>query len=448
MMPVETLDHRLTTPAARPSQAGIVLVFSGGAPVVRAMPVDGPLRIGREAGDGGLSLDDPRISRHHCELSRKNGAWWIRDLGSRNGTFVDGAPASTTGASHPASPVVRMGETVALALDDIVPFLALETLRGAAPSFEALVIGPSLRAALGTIESIAAAGENLLVLGESGSGKELAAAHFHASSEQGRGPFVSVNCAAIPEGVAERLLFGAKRGAYSGAVADVDGYVQSADRGVLFLDEIGELDLEVQAKLLRVLETKDVLSLGASVTRRVDVRFCFATHRDLRGAVAAGRFRADLFYRIGQSEIRLPPLRERREEIPWLASAALARSAADLAMTAEMIEALSLRVWPGNVRELLGAVRRAVRSAVAEGAAKLRPDHLDPAAGGVLAEHHEEPPRGASERPPREHPVTREEVVAALRDQPNASAAARHLGIHRSHLYRLMKQFGITGGET
>src|SRR5207248_1588235 len=160
-------------------------------------------------------------------------------------------------------------------------------------------------------------------------------------------------------------------------------------------------------------------------TRRVDVAFCFATHRDLRAAASAGEFRADLFYRIAQAEVVLPRLADRREEIPWLAAAELARTAPALALGAEAVEDLLLRPWPGNVRELLGAVRSASRAAQKESATKLRAEHLDPAAGRPL-----EAPAGQAPSA-REHPVTRDELEAALRDEPSAAAAARRLGIHR-----------------
>ena len=148
--------------------------------------------------------------------------------------------------------------------------------------------------------------------GESGSGKELASASFsRAASRGGASPFIGVNCAAVPAGLAERLLFGARKGAFSGATGDVQGYIQAADGGTLFLDEVAELDLRVQAKLLRVLETREVLPLGATRAERVELRVCVAAHADLAEQVTAGRFREDLYYRVGRPVVRIPPLRER-----------------------------------------------------------------------------------------------------------------------------------------
>ena len=147
----------------------------------------------------------------------------------------------------------------------------------------------------------------------------------HATAPESNAPFVAVNCAAIPEGLAERLLFGARKGAYSGATADAEGYIQAANRGTLFLDEIAELDPLVQAKLLRVLETREVLPLGASRAKKVDIGICAASHRRLRDEVTAGRFREDLYFRIGRPEVQIPPLRERLDEIPWFVARELRR---------------------------------------------------------------------------------------------------------------------------
>src|SRR5262249_24295980 len=161
----------------------------------------------------------------------------------------------------------------------------------------------------------AAPSHPLPIFGETGSGKEGAARQFHAASSRRAGPFIAVNCATIPPLLAERLLFGARKGAFSGADANVEGYIQAADKGTLFLDEISELQPGVQAKLLRVLQSREVFPLGASRGTQVDVAICSATHRDLRAEVAAGRFRDDLFCRICRPMVELPPLRARPKDI-------------------------------------------------------------------------------------------------------------------------------------
>jgi transcriptional regulator of acetoin/glycerol metabolism len=426
---LQTLEDRETRRRRARREPGLVLVHSGGKPQCRAIPLaTGAVRLGRET-EAGPRIDDPRMSREHAEISFRDGQWHVEDLGSRNGTFVDGQRvARSVDCSH--APVVRMGRSVLLGVQDIWRYLSLASLVDADR-----VAGPSLRSIFAEIELLAASGADLLIAGESGSGKELAAEAFHRASAYANGPFISVNCATIPEGIAERLLFGVVKGAYSGAEGNADGYLQAAQHGVLFLDEFGELSLEVQAKLLRVVETKEILPLGATKSRRVELRFCLATHRDLRAAVVDGRFRADLLYRVRQTSVELPPLRARREEIPWLARLQLERAGDERPLSAEFIESCLLRPWPGNVRELLGTVARASRAARAENADALEREHLDAEAGCPLERHAAPAPRKA--------PLTRQQVETALREQPNASKAARQLGVHRSHFYRLLKQFGL-----
>jgi transcriptional regulator with GAF, ATPase, and Fis domain len=330
-----------------------------------------------------------------------------------------------------------MGSTLCLFVDDVRPYIG----EGVTVSGE-VVAGPSLRHTLERIRAVASWSERLLILGESGAGKELAARAFHAAGPHAKGRFVAVNCAAIPEGVAERLLFGALKGAYSGATHDAEGYVQAAQDGVLFLDEIGELDLEVQAKLLRMLEHKEVLPLGASTPRKVNARICFATNRELRVAVANKQFRDDLYYRMTQAQVRLPPLRERLEEVPVLMARELERIDPALSPHARLIEACLMRPWPGNVRELCGAMRRAADSAHAARCEQVRAEHLDADAGQPL----DAPPADRNGAPPARTGAepTRDEIEAALAEHKgNMAATARALGLHRTQLYRLVQRHGL-----
>jgi transcriptional regulator with PAS, ATPase and Fis domain len=242
---------------------------------------------------------------------------------------------------------------------------------------------------------------------------------------------VAVNCAAIPKDIAERLLFGSRRGAFSGAT-DAPGHVQAANGGTLFLDEIADLPLEVQTKLLRVLETREVVRLGTTHGERVDVRICAATWRDLRKEVAAGRFREDLYFRISQPEIRLPPLRERIEEIPWHVQQTLETCGlgCPLEAMAPFIEACALRHWPGNVRELRAEVRRAAADACAREATTLGADALSPAAGQRITEDDS-----------RAGDVPNDEVARALAvESGNVVGAARRLGIHRNKIRRWLER--------
>ncbi|HUK65096.1 MAG TPA: sigma-54-dependent Fis family transcriptional regulator, partial [Dongiaceae bacterium] len=260
--------------AGVPPVPGLALVWSVDRPLSVALPLgaDG-VEIGRT-----LVLDmhgDERISRRHARVTYESGRFRVVDLGSRNGTIVDGTTCRAPQVVDEGA-VVRVGQTLFVCLADVGP-LAAQPVRVDSDG----VVGPRLARAFDRIGVAARTSDTLLVLGESGTGKELAARRFHAASPRARGPFVAVNCATIPEGIAERLLFGARKGAFSGAVADAEGYLLAADKGTLFLDEVGELDPAVQPKLLRVLETREVIPLGDTRGRAVNVGICAATLRDI-----------------------------------------------------------------------------------------------------------------------------------------------------------------------
>lgn len=216
------------------------------------------------------------------------------------------------------------------------------------------------------IEKIAPTDVTVLIHGESGTGKELAARAIHERSQRARAPIVSVNCAAIPETLIESELFGHERGAFTGAVAARQGLVEAAEGGTLFLDEIGELPLEAQARLLRVIQEREIRRVGTVHSRKVDVRLVAATHRNLRELVASGRFREDLYYRLQVIELSIPPLRDRGEDIMRLAESLLSQYASDAgwpaapALTADAQDRVRRYPWPGNVRELENAMQRAV----------------------------------------------------------------------------------------
>ncbi|MDP3232262.1 MAG: sigma 54-interacting transcriptional regulator [Myxococcales bacterium] len=427
---------------------GAVLIFSSRAPQYRplVMPRAGVLALGRED-MGGLPVPDEKVSRQHAELTFSDGLFTVKELGSRNGTFVDGvriegAVTAKTGA------VVRLAQTVILLEADLRRWLAGQI------KHDDFIVGPTLQQALDRAVVARSTEAHLLVRGESGAGKELIAHRFHEAATR-RGPFVAVNCAAIPASVAERLLFGAVKGAYTEAKTDADGYLAAADGGVLFLDEIAELDLQVQAKLLRAIESGEYLPLGASTPRKVTLHVVAASHRDLRAAVAANTFRSDLFYRLSQFEVALPPLRERREELPWLMRHALVGLPVELHAAA--VEAALLRPWPGNVRELLSETRKAAATAQTESASVLRAEHLAPQAGrqvdGGPAPVTTRAATISAVRPgappvPSEDDPDRQAIVAALSASGNnVSAAAKTLNMHRTQLYRVMKRLGLLEPE-
>ncbi len=424
----ETIDDLSATTAGgvEPSPV-IVLVACGTTPRSQVLAVDRVVELGRTP-----DLDDEKMSREHASVRFERGAWVIADRGSRNGTFVDGA--RITGEVRARGDVVlRLGHTVFLLVSDGRGYQPLP------PDEGPHVVGPELARVNAEVRRHANE-PTLLVHGESGSGKELIARLYHSAGPRASGPFVAVNCAAIPEGVAERLLFGARKGAFSGAT-DAVGYLQSAHGGTLFLDEVAELDLAVQAKLLRALETREVLPIGATTPVAIDLGIVAASHRELRGEVATKRFRDDLYYRIATATVRLPPLRERKLDIARLVVRELATIDRTLSAHARLVEACCLRPWPGNVRELRNAIRVAAAAARAADRTLVRAEDLPAHAGMPVGDE----PAAASEPRSPAAAVDKDAIVAALdRAGGVVSVAARALGLHRTQLYRLMEKHGIS----
>jgi transcriptional regulator with PAS, ATPase and Fis domain len=362
------------------------------------------------------------MSRHHAELRFDGEAWRVLDLGSRNGSFLDGRPAPCTGGRRG---VLSVGDTLFLLCDDVRPYLA-QTI----PDVDAgIVAGPTLRGAWQDIERAAQLSRVLHLNGETGSGKELASRRFHDAGPRASGPLVTVNCAAMPPPIAERLLFGTRRGAYSGADAHAEGYLDAAEGGTLFLDEVAELPLEVQAKLLRVVEDRELLPLGAARPHRIDIGFVTATHGDLRAQVSSGRFRQDLYYRLGTPVVSLPPLRHRLEDVSYLIECALAQLTPPRQPHATLVEAALRRPWPGNVRELVREIAGAAGAAPAT--ERVRAEHLDARAGCALG-----PAPSTAQDTARIRDVL-------TREQGNVSRAARALGMHRTQLRRWLALHGI-----
>ena len=304
---------------------------------------------------------------------------------------------------------------------------------------------PRMQRLFRLVQKVAPSDSTVLITGESGTGKELFARAIHLQSRRAHGPFVTVNCGAIPEGLIESELFGYVRGAFTGAATGRRGLIEDADGGTLFLDEIGETPLSTQVKLLRFLESNEVRRLGENETRIADVRVVAATNRDLGAAVARGAFREDLFYRLNVVGLELPALRERREDIPLLAAYFLERYARKLGRRAlrfapEALALLARYDFPGNVRELENAVERAVALAEADTvtAADLPPAVARPK---LLSEGRD----GAEARDTWSlEEVEREHIERVLRrHRGNLANAARQLGISRTTLWRKMRSYRI-----
>ncbi len=296
----------------------------------------------------------------------------------------------------------------------------------------------AMRPVLRIIERIGPSDANVLITGEHGTGKEVVARWLHGSSARSRKPLVTVNAGGLSEGVFESELFGHVRGAFTDAKADRVGFFEIADGGTLFLDEIGNLPLNLQAKLLRVLQTGEFQRVGSSRTQAADVRVLTATNADIQREVAEGRFREDLLYRLNTVEVRLPPLRERREDIPVLARHFLARQSQQYrkevdGFTPDAMQALLEYAWPGNIRELEHAVERAVL--LCSGQVGVADLNLHPRRAGGEGAPLEELPL---------EDVERVLIGKALRrHEGNVSRAAEALGLSRSALYRRLQRYGL-----
>jgi transcriptional regulator of acetoin/glycerol metabolism len=420
-------------PRRRSARPGAVVLFTAGAPRAQALELPrGGLELGRELPRGLFEQDD-RVSRLHVRITRNGAGFEVEDLGSRNGTFVNGERVGEKSLAKSGS-VLRLGRSLVWLVDDIGVYQRAHDL----DVREGPVIGGMLARAFAELRLASKGGDPLCLRGESGAGKELAARAFHEAKfgHDPKAPFVAVNCAAIPEGLSERLLFGARRGAYSGAVTDTEGYVQSAHGGTLFLDEIAELDPLVQAKLLRVLETREVLQLGAVKPRKVEIQICVASHKSLRDEVTQGRFREDLYFRVGRPEVYIPPLRERLDELAWLMARELTAVHAELRASVNLLEACALRVWPGNVREFLREIRRAAHQALAAELHLVDTQHLAHDAGHGLSAG--KPGEGSASKSVL--PSDERIASALVENGGNVRGTARALGIHRNQLRRWIER--------
>jgi transcriptional regulator with PAS, ATPase and Fis domain len=394
-----------------------------------------------------LCLTDRTVSRLHCEISLHPGTVTMQDYGSTNGTYVDGRRVRDIDLGLGAT--IQLGETSiridAAAAAGSVPL-------STADRFGDLVGGSAeMRRVYAVLERLARTDTTVLILGETGTGKEVVARSLHEASDRARRPFVTLDCGAIPESLIESELFGHVRGAFTGATGDRLGVFEEANGGTLFIDEIGELPLLMQPKLLRALESRRVRRVGATPHIPIDVRVIAATNRSLYQAVNQGTFRDDLYYRLAVVEVELPPLRARMEDIPLLAAHFLERlTGAPSTPPQEMLATLVARPWPGNVRELRNVIERSLSLGWQATAATLRPHEAQKSAGSGAAGG----PSIPTDLPLKEARLAWVEqfetvYVRALLDktQGNVTRAAAMAGVNRRFLQRMMARLGIRGTE-
>jgi DNA-binding NtrC family response regulator len=402
-----------------------------------------PVRVGTREGCA-LRLSDPRVSGEHLEVHAEGEDFVVKDLGSRNGTLYEG---SRIGEAR-----VRVGATLKVGRS----FLRIqaegqpwEVAPSQARRFGELV-GESLamRELFAVLEHVAPTDTTVLIQGETGTGKEVVARALHEASARRKGPFVAVDCGALPEGLVESELFGHVRGAFTGALAARSGAFVRAHGGTLFLDELAGIPPSVQARLLRVLEERRVRPVGGDAEQAVDVRVVAASRVDLSLAVAEGTFRPDLYYRLAVVTLPLPPLRQRREDLPLLVAELLRRRGFEPGpIRGPGLEVLSGHDWPGNVRELRNVLERAlVLSRGAQGFEALRLS-LQPQGTGPEVPLRTDLPFAEAKQALVEAFERHYLRDVLARAGGNLSEAARQAGVDRKHLRALARRHGLLPEE-
>jgi len=372
-------------------------------------------------------LADPTMSRFHCEIAISEGKASIRDLGSSNGTTVDSVRVFTAPLSDGA--VLALGRTkVRFALSSDHNEVALSDR----DRFGLLVgASPAMREVYAMLEAVSLSDATVLLLGETGTGKDVAAHSIHQESDRCDGPLLVVDCGAIPARLLESELFGHERGAFTGADVARPGAFEAASGGTVFLDEIGELSLELQPKLLRVLEARETKRVGGNEIIPVDVRLVAATNRDLHQEVNARRFRSDLYFRLAVVEIELPPLREHKEDLPALVTELLA----NMGVPEDRVHH---HTWPGNGRELRNYLERCAALKQQLPLTGESPPSRAFAQAGPPIEY--EQPWRQARREWLEHFERRYLDELLRRHGNNVTAAARAAGVDRVHFHRLLSR--------
>jgi DNA-binding NtrC family response regulator len=400
-----------------------------------------PLVMGRDEG-AQIVVADPEVSSIHCEVRATNEGILVKDLGSTNGTFIGPLRVREAAVTTPAE--MTIGQTK-IALE---PTGKHRVDVGFAEGFGALVgAAPKMRRVFGVLERVASTNLSILILGETGTGKEVVAKSVHDVSPRKDKPFVVVDCGSIPPTLAESILFGHEKGAFTGATERRKGALADADGGTLFLDELGELPLELQPKLLRALAERQVKRVGGNTFEPIDVRVLAATRRDLGAEMNAGRFRSDLFFRIAQVRIELPPLRERIDDLPLLVEdicARVGRKQHASTVLAWIEQRMGSYDWPGNVRELVNVA--SVAATLAD-----TPEAIDDVLT-LARDERVESSRGGP-RPQTAFAEAKREAIASFeRDyftslaraaKGNVSEMARQSGMERHHVRAYLRKYGI-----
>ena len=434
--PPPPLDPTTRTKIGRPAAATRLadhdlVVVAGPDEGARWPLAAGPVRVGKDRA-GEVALTDPAVSRHHLTLVQTPDGCLLTDPGSTNGTLVNGLRVKE--AILTPGTIIEIGDTT----------LRFQRRLAELSGDFASLVGKSapMRALFRQLEQVAPTALSVVLIGETGTGKELVARAIHQRSPRAKGPCVVLDCAATEPALMAAAMFGHTAGAFTGATDRRTGAFVSASGGTLFVDEIGELPLELQPKLLRVLETHEVQPVGADSPVKVDVRILAATHRNLDEMVAAGRFRQDLYYRLAGLVVEVPPLRERPEDILPLARHFLAATRPELELSSGAQARLAAHPWPGNVRELKNVLERS--AALAGPIGTLEESHLvfgrssrvvpatpSLSASGQLAARSLED-------------VEREAVAAALASSGwNKVEASRTLGITRKTLDAKIEKYGL-----
>ncbi|MBI5182393.1 MAG: sigma 54-dependent Fis family transcriptional regulator, partial [Nitrospirae bacterium] len=405
----------------------VKLVISKGAMAGKEFVIDkGLLRIGSKK-ENDVVIADDTVSRFHAQIEEKKGQYIIKDLESTNGTFVNGLQVSEAFLNEGS--IIKLGNTE-------LRFIPVEEKIELTPSKKDRfgdIVGKSkeMKEVFGILEKVSKTDATILISGETGTGKELVAKAIHKNSLRARNPFVVIDCGSIARSLIESELFGHEKGAFTGAASARQGAFETAHTGTIFLDEIGELELEMQPRLLRVLEEREVRRVGSTKTMPVDVRIIAATNRDLSKEIKAGRFREDLFYRLSVIQIELPSLRERKDDIPLLIDFFIKESKTRKVKGAapETLKILANYNWPGNIRELRNVIDRAI----ALGAS----DYIEPK-DLILLKPSEKQTADLSGKTLEE--IEKSAIIQTLKaHKGNKTTTAKALGIAYSTLFEKMK---------